>query len=122
MLKVTLPIAALLLAGLGYMLLRTGPLPQSAADRGRQLVEDGACRSCHLVDSGFRAPRLVGLLGKQRRLLDGREVTIDEAYLRRALVEPRADIMEGYQGTMPSFAKVYSPQDIAAIVAYLKTL
>ncbi len=92
-------------------------------ERGRTIVEEeGSCRSCHQRDSSFRAPLLSRLVGKQRLLTSGVTVVIDEAYLMRALVQPEAEIAAGYAPTMPNFSSIYDGQNLAAIVAYLKTL
>lgn len=96
--------------------------PLTPMQRGRQLVEGGSCRSCHQLGSGYRAPRLEGLLGRERRLKNGTKIIADTAYLMESLVDPKAKLVEGYTPNMPSFKSAYSQEDLAAIVLYLGSL
>jgi len=75
----------------------------SLAARGRTFFFQ-SCAHCHGqdADGGEDAPSLLKL-------------QISGAHM--ALV-----IQSGIKGEMPSFAKKYNEQDVAAIVAYLKTL
>jgi cytochrome c oxidase subunit 2 len=50
------------------------------------------------------------------------EVVIDEAYLRRSMLEPAADVVVGFPSIMPSQKGVLSEEEIVAIIEYLKTL
>ena len=96
--------------------------PLTPLQLGRKLVEGGSCRGCHQLGSGYRAPRLEGLLGKERKFIDGSKLLADEAYLLESLLKPRERIVYGYSGTMPSFAGVYSEKEREAIVLYLAQL
>jgi len=77
--------------------------PENLAAKGRSFFFQ-SCAHCHGrdADGGEDAPSLLKL-------------QISGAHM--ALV-----IQSGIKGEMPSFAKKYNEQDIAAIVAYLKTL
>jgi mono/diheme cytochrome c family protein len=77
--------------------------PENLAARGRSFFFQ-SCAHCHGrdADGGEDAPSLLKL-------------QISGAHM--ALV-----IQSGIKGEMPSFAKKYNEQDVAAIVAYLKTL
>jgi mono/diheme cytochrome c family protein len=77
--------------------------PGNVAVKGRGYFSQ-SCAQCHGRDAhgGEYAPSLLKL-------------QISGAHI--ALV-----IRSGIKGEMPSFAKKYSEQDVAAIVAYLKTL
>lgn len=70
------------------------------AARGRALLEQRGCVACHSLDGTPRqGPTFAGLAGKQRRVLTGgalREVVADAAYLRRSMLEPNHDVVEGY--------------------------
>lgn len=97
--------------------------PASPWQRGQFLVEkQSSCRSCHQRDSSFRAPPLKHLLGKRRELADGSSVVINRAYLKTALLDPNKQIAKGYQGVMPSFATIFSEQQMEDILEYLQTL
>jgi ubiquinol-cytochrome c reductase cytochrome c subunit len=77
--------------------------PENLAAKGRSFFLQ-SCAHCHGrdADGGEDAPSLLKL-------------QISGAHM--ALV-----IQSGIKGEMPSFAKKYNEQDVAAIVAYLKTL
>ena len=77
--------------------------PENVAVKGRSYFSQ-SCAQCHSRDAhgGEYAPSLLKL-------------QISGGHM--ALV-----IRSGIKGEMPSFAKKYSEQDVAAIVAYLKTL
>jgi cytochrome c oxidase subunit 2 len=66
-------------------------------------------------------PTLLNIYGAQRRVVDAngtREAFVDEAYLRRAIVEPDAELVEGFEG-MPSYKEEMPEQDLDAIIKYL---
>jgi cytochrome c oxidase subunit 2 len=64
-----------------------------------------------------------GLFGSQRSLEGGRSVVADYAYLRKAIVEPGAELVSGYGNLMPaSFGDLLSEDDISNLIAYLSEL
>jgi mono/diheme cytochrome c family protein len=98
--------------------------PRPDVAEGKQLAEDNGCTACHspgkekLVGPGWG-----GLSGKTVTLADGSTVVADDAYLAQSILEPDAKIVQGYEpGAMPSFASILNEHDVAAIVAYLRTL
>jgi cytochrome c oxidase subunit 2 len=44
----------------------------------------------------------------------------DDEYLRRSIVDPKADIVKGYSDIMP--LTPVKPEELEAIVAYIRTL
>lgn len=99
-----------------------------AADRGKQLFASDGCAGCHSPD-GSRSvgPTMKGLAGSRVQLTNGKSVRADDAYLAKAIVDPDAEIVNGYQkGTMSaavaSFGLSGHSQDVAALVAFIKTL
>lgn len=91
------------------------------AREGQQVAEAQGCTSCHQVsgDDGI-GPAWQGLAGSEVQLADGSVVVADEAYLTRAIVEPNAQIVEGYNGIMPE--RALDDDEVAAIVAYLQEI
>lgn len=93
-----------------------------------KLVADGErlhgrlCVACHST-AGARSvgPPVDGLVGTTATLTNGTTVPRDAAYLRRAIVEPGAEIVAGYGNTMPAYAQLAS-RDVDALVAYLESL
>ena len=98
--------------------------PQAA--RGKRLVEEKACLSCHTTDgSKGTGPTWKGLDGSQVRLADGTTVTADTDYLRRSILDPDAQtVAEFPPGLMAATIRpgTVSEDEAAAIVAYIETL
>lgn len=93
------------------------------AQRGKALVEKSGCLGCHSLDGTKKiGPTFLRLYGHKVPLSDGRTVTADEEYFRESIVEPGAKVVKGYPNVMPTFKTSLSTDDIADIVAYLKTL
>jgi cytochrome c oxidase subunit 2 len=57
-------------------------------------------------------------------LTDGKErkLVADEAYLRKSILEPNADVVKGFPPIMPSQEGLLTDQEIDALVSYLKGL
>ncbi len=74
--------------------------------------------ACHSAtgDPG-PGPAWKGLYNKQETLADGSVVRVEEAYLRRAILEPDAQIVKGFPpGMMPrDFGQKLSKEDMKAI-------
>lgn len=92
-------------------------LPQAGARAFSSL----GCAGCH-EGNLQRAPQLANLYGRKVSLNDGRTITADETYLERSILDPRADIVKGYLPIMPAYRGVATPDEVSALVAYLKTL
>ncbi len=97
-----------------------------AAARGKELFTTYGCSGCHsLTGAAGAGPTMKGLAGSSVQLSDGRTVTADDAYLTKATADPDAEIVKGYgQGVMSaaiaSFDLASKPQDVAALVAFVK--
>ncbi|HXX80003.1 MAG TPA: c-type cytochrome, partial [Thermodesulfovibrionales bacterium] len=91
---------------------------------GLTLLESKGCLGCHSVDGSKKiGPTFKGLYGSQVTVVTkGKERTItsDEAYLRRSILEPGADIVKGYQNIMPALP--VTKEELDTIIQYLKTL
>ncbi|HEY3800863.1 MAG TPA: cytochrome c oxidase subunit II [Caulobacteraceae bacterium] len=92
------------------------------ASQGKALFDTLGCSGCHAPQSGVRAPRLDGLVGRPVPLADGRVVTADDQYLRDSIVAPNRDVAAGYPPVMPTYAGEISEEDLLKLVAYLKSL
>lgn len=98
-----------------------GAVPTVA--RGKKLVEDSGCLACHSLDGTAKiGPTLKGIFGRTVELADGKKVNADDNYLRESLIEPNARLVKGFQAVMPTFKQTLKEEDIAAIIAYLKTV
>ncbi len=100
------------------------PQQPSTEPRGLTVLNELGCTGCHSLDgSEGIAPSLFELSGQQRKIsVDGKlsEVTIDVEYLRRAIREPNAELVEGYDPMMPSYDDAtLSDEDLQAVIDYL---
>jgi cytochrome c oxidase subunit 2 len=86
------------------------------------LLESYGCTGCHSLDgSEEMGPTLLNIYGARRSVSDvngTREIIVDEPYLRRAIVEPDAELVAGYEG-MPSYKEEMPQQDLDVIIGYL---
>lgn len=89
---------------------------------GRRLFQKMDCASCHQSNTNAIAPVLKGLWQAQRELDDGRNIKVDENYLRQSILNPNADIHKGYPAIMPTYKGQVSEEEIISLVEYLKTL
>ncbi len=93
----------------------------AAAEEGKQIARDSGCSACHGVDGqGGIGPAWAGDLGKQVELTDGSTVTVDEAYLRRSIANPSAQVHAGFNVSMPE--NELTKQEIDKVVAYIVSL
>jgi cytochrome c oxidase subunit 2 len=94
---------------------------------GRLLVEQKGCVACHSVDgTKIVGPSYKGIFGHKVIVeTDGkdREVMVDEAYLKKSIIESNADIVKGFpKGSMPDYKTVLSDKEVDKIIEYIKTL
>lgn len=123
-------------AGFGEITVDLSPGTSSApvsgpvtADEGRRLAQLYGCTACHATDDAAISrlgPTWRRLYGSQRRVANPeREVVADDAYLRESILEPMAKIAVGFEkgeAGMPSYAGVLTPEQIDAILLYIKSL
>lgn len=119
-------VGALLVAWPGFAAAEAAPDENDAlVERGATLLRNRACLACHSDDGTPRVgPTLLGLMGRSTRVTtpEGlRELTIDAAYVKRSLLEPNAEVVDGFQaGTMPMTE--LSDEEHAALLAVLQDL
>ena len=87
---------------------------------GEALAADLGCAACHTDTDSSIAPTWNGTWGTEVELEDGTTVTADEAYVRRSIEEPQADIVAGYGASMP--AVPMSEEEKSALVDYIESL
>lgn len=96
--------------------------PLTAAGRGLALVTANGCTACHALD-GTRGigPSWRDIYGTTRTFQDGSTAVVDEAYLRRAMLEPAADVVAGFESIMlPAPVSEAQIMDIIALIKDLK--
>lgn len=110
-----------LLSWLGARSVPVDPASLSAEERALALVESRGCVACHSLDgrAGI-GPSWAGSWGAVRRMADGREVLVDAAYLRRAMVDPAAELVEGYTPVMLPAA--FTEAELLDVLALIRSL
>lgn len=101
----------------------TQPLSAEATE-GRTVATEAGCLTCHSSDgSSGTGPTFAGLYQSEVPLTDGTTVVADEEYLRRSIVDPTAQVVEGFAPLMPAnFAERLNDDDINALIAYIAEL
>jgi cytochrome c oxidase subunit 2 len=101
-----------------YLLGKIAPVELNG---GKLLAENG-CISCHSMDGSEEiAPTFMGIGERQVTVeRDGQEITlkVDADYLRRALLDPDAEMVKGFSPMMPA-VDYLSEEEIDAIINYL---
>jgi len=93
------------------------------AARGHAVAADHGCLRCHSVDgTPFIGPTWANVFGTQRKTSDGRSLLVDEAYLTESMMDPRAAVAAGFAPVMPSYQGLLEPEDISALVEYIRSL
>jgi cytochrome c oxidase subunit II len=94
---------------------------------GLKIMLNQGCNACHSSDgSKIIGPSYMNLFGeKQIVIREGKEVsvTVDEEYIKRAILDPNSDIVKGYPSDiMQSYREALSDDDISKIIEYIKSL
>jgi cytochrome c oxidase subunit 2 len=94
---------------------------EGSEGRGRQIVQSLGCVACH-SDTGASGigPTWRGSFGSQRTLVNGETMNIDEAYIKKSIVNPSIQIAAGFASIMPAYN--LSEDELDAIVEYMKNL
>lgn len=101
-----------------------GPLVDEGetwAQFGLKVFERSGCSACHGelapgASANHMAPQLRGIAGTQRPLVGGTTVTADAAYLKRALLEPAKELVDGYEASQPTYAGVLDEGEVRGLV------
>ena len=89
--------------------------------QGRELAQSRGCVACHSVDGKPSVgPTWLGLYGKTETLVGGATVKVDDAYLKKSIVEPNAQVVQGFQPIMPP--SNLNEREIDAVIEYMKTV
>ena len=102
--------------------LEHGGAEGSLASTGEKLFHQFGCSNCHHFETQGRCPMLRDLYGRPVRLQGGQIITADETYLRRKILNPRDQLIEGFAPIMPTFQGQLSEEQLVALVAYIKSI
>jgi cytochrome c553 len=100
------------------------PVATDPIARGRQVYRTLGCASCHEASLSNLFRPVGPPLNEAGRVAGGRVPGLSaEDYLLQTITEPGAYVVPGYPDSMPrGLAKDLSPEDLAALVAYLASL
>lgn len=97
---------------------------QLAENSGLALITSKGCVACHSSDGSSRVgPSFKGLFGRREIVVtngEEHEVVVDEAYLKRSIMEPSKDIVKGFQPLMPPLP--LTADEIMQVIEHLKEL
>jgi cytochrome c oxidase subunit 2 len=97
------------------------PSQENLLQQGRQLAQNYGCQACHSLDgSPSLGPSWKGLYGRNETLADSSSVTVDEAYLRESIRDPKAKLVQGYPPVMVPYT--FSQDELDALLALIKSL
>ena len=108
-------------------LIEAGKLEQdegeSAAAFGARIYSKRGCNACHSLDGSPKVgPTWKGLYGRQENTDKG-SVTVEDNYIKESILEPNAQIVQGFEGVkMPSYKGQLDDKQITALVEFMKTL
>lgn len=93
---------------------------------GATLIREKGCTACHSIDgSTIVGPTFKGISGRKTIVItEGKEheITSDDIYIQRSILDPLSDIVKGYPPIMPSQRGLLNKEEVEAIVQYLKSL
>jgi len=96
---------------------------QTPVEAGRDLFQNKlGCASCHSGGPAQRGAKLEGIFNHDVKLVGGATVKADEQYIRNSILNPSAQVVEGYQPIMPTFKGQVTEEQLNSLVAYIKSL
>ena len=109
------------------MWLKALPVKKADNSLGLKLLEKNGCIACHSLDgSKVVGPSFKGIYGNMRNINTNgnkNEIKADDAYIKTSIIEPDAQIVDGYpKGLMKSYKGLISDTEIEQITQYLKEL
>jgi cytochrome c oxidase subunit 2 len=99
-----------------------------SASSGEDLYREYACAGCHSLDGDDgTGPSFKGLAGSTVELEGGETVEATREYLRKAIVEPDDQIVEGYSGglmpaTIDGFDLESKPGEVDRLVDFIESV
>lgn len=93
------------------------------AQWGALLYRSSQCFTCHSTNGApMTGPTWQGIFGHNVSLASGESVMVDENYLRRSILQPNAQVVQGFQPVMPTYQGQLNDRQIDALIAYIRTL
>ena len=100
---------------------------ESGASLGKDLYQKIGCFACHSIDgTKIVGPSFKGIFGHEVTVLTNdkeRTIKVDEDYIRSSIIDPNADIVQGFnKGLMLSYKDQLTEEQIDLIIEYIKSL
>lgn len=94
------------------------------AELGKKLYAQKACVTCHSLDgSKLVGPSFKGIFSNTpHEFEDGTSGVVDENYIKESVMYPQKKVVKGYPPVMPAFEGQLNDEEMAGIIAYMKTL
>jgi cytochrome c oxidase subunit II len=94
---------------------------------GKLLTEQKGCIACHSIDgTKMVGPSYKGIFGHKVIVETNgkeREITVDEEYLKKSILDANADVVKGFpKGSMPDYKSQLTEEQVGQIIDYIKTL
>lgn len=91
------------------------------AQQALALAESRGCPACHSLD-GARGigPSWLGSWGTTRTFADGSSALVDAGYLREAMLEPAARVVEGYDNVM--LPTGFTDAELELMISFIRDL
>jgi cytochrome c oxidase subunit II len=94
---------------------------------GQKIYSTIGCMACHSIDgSQMTGPTFKGAFGHEVIVTAGgteKKLTVDEAYIKKSILEPNAEIVKGFNANlMQTYKGQLSDQDIKNVTEYIKSL
>ncbi|MEK6222281.1 MAG: cytochrome c oxidase subunit II [Chloroflexota bacterium] len=108
-----------------WLIEQSGECSEEAAICGEKLATQFACLACHSLDGAtIVGPTWLGLADSTVPLEDGTTTIADASYLMDSILNPNAQIHEGFLANiMPqTFAEQLNDEQITQIVAFIESL
>ena len=94
------------------------------SDLGPALLQAKGCLGCHSLDGSPKVgPTLKALPGRKETVVAAgveKEITVDEAFIRDHILNPRSAAVKGFPQVMPAIP--LTKEELSTIVAYLETV
>jgi cytochrome c oxidase subunit II len=95
-------------------------------EHGKTLYQNRGCAGCHSNDGSAKVgPSFLNLFGTKadaHQLEGGVGVEVTDEYVRESVLYPKAKIVKGFAGVMPSYQGQLTDDDINSVTAYLKSI
>jgi cytochrome c oxidase subunit 2 len=95
---------------------------ETMAGGGQRLFTQFGCVTCHGPGGNGTGPSLQGIYGTQVTLKTGQTRTVNEAFIRQAIVNPNSQPLANFAPIMPSFQGQVDEEQILQLIAYVKSL